>query len=121
MGGTIKIISVFLLVSFTLQQNPTTADLILYNGKIVTVDSDFSIYSAVAIKGDIILATGSDGEIKKLRGKNTRLINLQGKTVIPGLTDAHAHPESASVSELSEDIPDVHSINELLSWIQTQV
>jgi predicted amidohydrolase YtcJ len=121
MGGTIKIIAVFLLVSLSLQQNPPTADLILYNGKIVTVDSNFSIYTAVAIKGDIILATGTDADIKKLRGKNTRLINLQGKTVIPGLTDAHAHPESASVSELTEEIPDVHSIHELLSWIQTQV
>jgi predicted amidohydrolase YtcJ len=120
MGGTIKIISVFLLVSLASQQERTAADIILYNGKIVTVDSNFRIYSAVAIKGDIIMATGSDGDIKRLRGKNTKLVNLEGRTVIPGLSDAHAHPESASVSELTQEIPDVHSINELLSWIQTQ-
>src|SRR5205085_12149401 len=107
----LKIISVCLLMSLTIQQNRTTADMILYNGKIVTVDKNFNIYTAVAIKDGRILATGSDSDIKKLRGKNTKLINLHGKTVIPGLTDAHAHPESASVSELTQDIPDVHTIN----------
>ncbi|HUQ66283.1 MAG TPA: amidohydrolase [Flavitalea sp.] len=113
-------IYVLLLMFLAKQQPPVTADMILYNGKIITVDKSFNIYTAVAIKNDKILATGSDRNIKKLAGKNTKLIDLKGKTVIPGLTDAHAHPESASVSELNQSIPDVHSINDLLSWIQNQ-
>jgi len=101
--------------------NPSEApDLILYNGKIVTEDPNFTIVQAVAIRKNKILATGSDKAIKKLAGRNTKFINLAGRTVIPGLTDSHAHPERASVSELFQEIPDVHSIDELLGWIKKQ-
>ena len=96
-------------------------DLILYNGKIITVDSNFSIAEAVAIKGEYFYDVGSNDDILKLAGQQTKKINLNGKTVLPGLIDAHAHPEMAAVSELFEEIPDVHSINELLEHIRHQV
>jgi predicted amidohydrolase YtcJ len=120
MGEMIKIMCAFFIMSVLSGQSSVTADMILFNGKIVTVNNNFSINTAVAIKGDKILATGSDADIKKLAGKNTELIDLKGKTAVPGLIDAHAHPESASVSELSQEIPDVHSIDELLSWVRAQ-
>lgn len=101
--------------------NPSpSADLILLNGKIVTVDQHFTIAEAVAIKKDKIIAVGSNKEIRKLANKRTKIIDLEGRTVIPGLIDAHAHPESASLSELEEEIPDVHTIGELLNWIKSQ-
>src|SRR6266498_4902698 len=87
---------------------PVFADLILLNGKIITVDQNFTIAEAVAIKKDKIIAIGSNKEIRKLATKQTKIIDLAGKTVIPGLIDAHTHPESASVSELDQEIPDVH-------------
>ncbi len=68
-----------------------TADLILRNGKVVTVDDRFSIAQAIAIKGERVLATGSDAAMAKLAGPDTRTIDLRGKTVIPGLIDNHAH------------------------------
>jgi predicted amidohydrolase YtcJ len=68
-----------------------TADLILCNGKIITVDRDFSIAQAVAVKDGLIMAVGKNGQIRKLTGPKTTKIDLKGKTVIPGLMDAHAH------------------------------
>jgi predicted amidohydrolase YtcJ len=66
-------------------------DLVLTNGKIITVDERFSIAQAVAIRGDRVAAVGTDQEIARLAGPNTRRIDLKGKTVIPGLIDNHIH------------------------------
>lgn len=67
------------------------ADLILRNGKVVTVDSDFSVRQAIAIQGDRIVAVGSNEKIGELQGPETLTINLAGRTVIPGLIDSHIH------------------------------
>lgn len=98
----------------------TYADIILINGKIVTVDNNFTIADAVAISEDKILSVGSNSQIRRLSGRKTQIIDLHGKTVIPGLIDSHLHPEMASLSELDEKIPDVHNINQLLTWIKEQ-
>lgn len=99
---------------------PLSADLILLHGKIVTVDQNFTIVEAVAIKKDKIIAVGSNKEIRKLAGRQTKIIDLKGKTVIPGLIDAHAHPDLASVSEIDGKIPDLHTVAELLHWIKNE-
>lgn len=67
------------------------ADVILVNGKIVTVDDRFAIAQAVAIKGQRFAAVGKNTDIRKLAGKETKVIDLKGRTVIPGLIDNHAH------------------------------
>src|SRR5215510_2075793 len=69
----------------------TPADTILVGGKIVTVDDRFTIAEALAIRGQRIVAVGSNAEIEKLKGPQTRAIDLNGRTVIPGLIDNHAH------------------------------
>jgi predicted amidohydrolase YtcJ len=71
------------------QQSPP--DLVLSNGKIITVDERFTIAQAVAIRGGRVLATGTNQEINQLAGPNTRRIDLRGKAVIPGLIDNHMH------------------------------
>jgi predicted amidohydrolase YtcJ len=68
-----------------------TADTVMINGKIVTVDDRFSIGQALAIRGQRILAVGSTADIEKLQGPATRVIDLAGRTVIPGLIDNHSH------------------------------
>lgn len=95
------------------------ADLILLNGKIVTVNKEFAICEGVAISNNKIMATGTNGEMRKLSGNKTQIVDLKGRTVIPGLIDSHLHPESASVSELETEIPDVHTIEQLLNWIRS--
>ncbi len=76
--------------SVTHAQEPV-ADLILTNGKIVTVDDRFTIAQAVAIKGERIVAVGKTADIRKHAGKDTKVVDLKGRTVIPGLIDNHAH------------------------------
>jgi predicted amidohydrolase YtcJ len=70
------------------QQAP---DLILHNGKILTVDADFSIAQAVAITGQRITAVGSNTDVLASAGPQTRKIDLKGRTVTPGLMDTHRH------------------------------
>ena len=74
-------------------QTPATAlaDLVLTNGKIVTVDERFTIAQAIAVKGERIVAVGTSQDISRLAGPNTRRIDLRGRTVIPGLIDNHMH------------------------------
>jgi predicted amidohydrolase YtcJ len=64
-------------------------DVILINGKIVTMDAGNRERQAIAIRGEMIVATGSDAEILALAGPATRLVDLERRTVIPGLMDAH--------------------------------
>ncbi|MDH4555087.1 twin-arginine translocation signal domain-containing protein, partial [Pseudomonas sp. BN417] len=73
------------------QGGSMTADLILFNGRFHTVDRAKPIASAVAIKDGRFLAVGSDAEAMALRGDATRVIDLEQRTVIPGLNDSHLH------------------------------
>ncbi len=74
------------------QQVPAIVmDEIFYNGKIITVDSAFSIQEAFAVKGDQFLAVGSNATVRALASSNTRLTDLRGSAVIPGLMDNHNH------------------------------
>jgi len=66
-------------------------DLVLINGKILTVDDHFSIVQALAIEGKRIVATGTSADMQKLAGAGAKAIDLKGRTVIPGLIDNHAH------------------------------
>jgi predicted amidohydrolase YtcJ len=116
---SIVVLFFFLLIHFACKPM-TYADLILINGKIITVDSRFTIADAVAISKDRIIVAGTNSQMRRLTGRKTQTIDLKGKTVIPGLIDSHLHPEPASLSELNEDIPDVHTINQLLTWIKGQ-
>ena len=72
-------------------QQAAPTDVILTNGKIITVDDRFSIAEAVAVRGDRIAAVGTNSEITKLAGPATRRVDLRGRAVVPGLIDNHAH------------------------------
>jgi predicted amidohydrolase YtcJ len=98
------------------------ADLVLINGKIVTMDDKESIAEAVAVKFGKILAVGSNNVVKKLIGAQTKVIDLEGRTVIPGLIDSHCHIISAGISstmgivDLSEE-SGVKSISDIKAKI----
>ncbi len=80
-----------IVASMVLEAQQPAPDLILSNGKIITVDDQFSIAQAVAVRGDRIVAVGSNADINRLAGANTRRIDLRGKAVVPGMIDNHAH------------------------------
>ena len=77
---------------------PQPADMVLRNGKIVTVDREFSIKEAVAIKNGRFIAVGSDRDVRPFMGSGTRVIDLGGRTVVPGLIDSHIHATVAGLS-----------------------
>ena len=78
------------------------ADTVLLNGKILTVDTQFSTRQALAIRDGRIVALGGSAEMKKLAGPKSRVIDLQGRTVIPGLIDNHMHAIRAAQSFSTE-------------------
>ncbi len=82
---------IVLFASAMLHAQSPAPDLILSNGKIITVDDRFTIAQAVAIRGDRILAAGANQAVSQLAGTNTRRIDLRGRAVIPGLIDNHMH------------------------------
>jgi predicted amidohydrolase YtcJ len=77
-----------------------SADLVLINGKVITVDAHDSIAEAVAVKGPRIISVGTTAAIKRLAGRNTLVVDLNGLTVTPGLIDAHCHFASGGVGLL---------------------
>ena len=111
---------VFLLFSCANVPQTEAPDTIFVNGKIITVDSAFSIHEAIAISGGRIISVGTTDAISKKARAATKIIDLQGHTVIPGLIEGHAHPVTASQSEATESIPVVNSIAELLEWIRSE-
>jgi hypothetical protein len=76
----------------------TPADLILRNGKVVTVDRDFSIKQALAIRDGRIVTVGGERDVRVLVGPATRVIDLEGRTVIPGLIDSHIYATLAGLN-----------------------
>lgn len=85
-----SILLVMIFCSFVWGQDQS-ADIILINGKIFTSDVHQLYVEAVAIKGNLIWAIGSNKEIEKLASSRTKKIDLKGKTVVPGFNDAHDH------------------------------
>ena len=79
-----------------------TADTVLINGKVLTVDRRSSIAEAIAVRDGRIAAVGTTADVRKLAGAVTRVIDLQGRTVIPGLIDSHLHAIRAALSFSTE-------------------
>jgi predicted amidohydrolase YtcJ len=96
------------------------ADLIVHHAKVITVDEKFRIAQAVAVKDGHILAVGDNEPILKLKGPNTRLIDADGRAVLPGLYDSHVHPLSAALSELRQPVPVLNSLKDVFAHIKKQ-
>ena len=102
------------------QPAPLTAqppDIILYHGKIVTVDDRFSLAEALAVRGDRIVAVGANEAVRGLAGPRTRQIDLGGKTVLPGLIDSHLHLMSSAMYEFDHRVPEMDSIADVLAYV----
>jgi len=82
----------------TPSQAESPADLLLLNGRIATQDAKQSLVSALAIKSGRIQATGDAATVMAHKGAATRVVELNGRTVIPGLIDTHTHPIRGGIS-----------------------
>jgi predicted amidohydrolase YtcJ len=97
--GTVAIGSVGLCIS---ELSATTYQgsqevTVFKGGSVLTVDREFSVARAFAIKGNKILAVGSEADVRAAAGGNAKIVDLQGKVVLPGFVEAHAHPISGAV------------------------
>src|SRR4030042_495016 len=101
-----------------------SADLVLINGKIITVDENDSIAEAVAVKGQRIIAVGTTAGIKKMIGRGTQIVNLKGLTVTPGLIDAHCHFASGGIGLLyilDVGFPSVRKVADVAAKVKAKV
>ena len=83
-------------------------DLVFYNGTIYTMEEDVTKVEAIAIIKDRILSVGDEKTIMKLIGPNTKVINLKGKTLLPGFIDPHVHMAFSSMKHWVQLSPFIH-------------
>jgi len=99
------------------------ADMILFNGKIATLDARNSIAQAVAVSNGRIIAVGSNSEVRATGGASTRELDLEGKLLLPGFQDTHVHVGFSPTYWYGVDLkaPPVKSIREVLEKIEQKV
>ncbi|MEX0681160.1 MAG: amidohydrolase [Balneolales bacterium] len=110
------------MASCSQESNDNIADLIVVNGRILTVDQTFSDAEAVAIRDGIFIAVGSNDEVEPYIGTGTTVIDAAGKTVIPGLIETHTHATRVVSRELASGVPfeQLNSIEEIQNWLREQ-
>lgn len=103
---------------------PPPADLVLLNGNVITVDAEDRIARAVAVRDGKIAAVGTDRDVEAFVGPGTSRIDLNGRTVTPGLLDAHGHFWSSGADRLyvvDLSYPNVTSIGDVVAVVAGQV
>ena len=117
--GLLVLLSVLVAESSIAQQGINAPpDTIFHNGKIITVDSGFTIQQAFAVRGDLYVAVGTNAAIQVLAGENTRLVDLRGSAVIPGLSDNHDHLYNSEKVMRGIDLVRATSTGEVLSRLR---
>jgi predicted amidohydrolase YtcJ len=89
------------------------ADVILRNGKVITIDNASTVTQAVAVANDRIIAVGPNDAMAPHTGPATRVVDLKGKTVIPGITDGHAHMDREGLRNVFPSLGRVRSIKDI--------
>ena len=97
------------------------ADMIIVNARVITVDPAFSVARGVAVKDGKIIAVGSEAEVRRYAAPKTQVLDAQGKTVIPGLIDTHAHVEAAGLLKYTVSFDGVGSIAEALARVADMI
>jgi len=95
-------------------------DLILHRSKVITLDAHSTIAEAIAVLNGRILQVGSNRDVLRLRGPLTKVVDLRGRTVIPGLIDSHTHPTGASMHEFDHALPDFERVADVLDYIRAR-
>ena len=91
---------------------------VFYNGKVFTGEPEHPYAEAVAIRGDKIVAVGAQVDVEKAAGTDAEKIDLQGKTLLPGLIDSHAHVMDSSTVLTGADVDyKVHTLDDLVAFV----
>lgn len=101
------------------------ADMAIINGKVITVDKDFSIRETIAVRDGKIIAVGKNDDIKGAIGPKTEVLDLKGKTVLPGINDSHLHSASLGGTKpplgLDLSYPKVKSIRDIADKLRRKI
>jgi len=111
-----------LLLNLTPSYSPVdSADLVFKNGNIYTANEGMPRAQAVAVKGDRIVFVGSNDAVQKLVGKDTRVVDLHGNTVLPGITDAHHHLSGVGFREMTLNLEGITNLQDFLAKVKARV
>ena len=97
------------------------ADVIFTNANVYTANDQQPNAEAVAVKGDRIVFVGSNAEVKKFQGAKTRVVDLHGATVLPGMTDAHHHLEGVGFREITLNLEGITNLQDFLAKVKARV
>ena len=94
------------------------ADIVIYNGSIYTMDDEKPQVEAIAIRGNEIFEVGSWEEIKQYKDEKTKVLDLKGQTMIPGLIDAHVHLMGIGYHQMNVNLLGVESYEKMVSMVK---
>ncbi len=117
----IKLTVIFLFLSACSSTEKESATLLIYGGNIYTVDTTQTTVEAVAVRENLILYAGNLEEAEKYKTDQTQLIDLQGKTMTPGLIEGHGHFMGLGYNELSLDLMNTTSYQEIIDAVAEKV
>jgi predicted amidohydrolase YtcJ len=110
-----------LLLTFLPLQSRDTADLVFKNGNVYTANDKAPQAQAIAIKADRIVFVGTNAAAQRYVGANTRVVDLQGKTVLPGFTDSHQHLSGVGQREMTLNLEGTSSLEDFLAKVKARV
>jgi len=94
------------------------ANIVFLGGSVITVNDSFDIEEAIAVKGKRIMRVGTDDEIRGLIGKNTKVIYLRGRSVLPGFEDSHIHFLALAAVENQIDLSDAKNTDDIVKAVR---
>ena len=115
------IVTVALLSLVSVNPQVESADVVFKNGQFYTVNERQPRAEAIAVKGSRIIFVGSNAGVKKYEGKGTRVVDLKGRTVVPGMTDSHNHLIGVGLREMTLNLEGTTSLEDFLSKVKARV
>ena len=112
--------SFIILILLSSCQNKDSVDLIIHGGSIYTVDSTNSKVESVALRDGLIYQTGDFNKIISLRDQNTEMIDLNGRTMIPGFIEGHGHIMGTGYNQKNIDLLNTSSYDEIIEIIKNK-
>ena len=115
------VLSILLLSLMPTQSQVEPADLVLQNGNVYTANDKSPHAQAIVVKGDRVVFVGSNSDAQKYVGKGTRVVDLHGNTVLPGMADAHQHLSGVGFREMTLNLEGTTSLEDFLAKVKARV